>query len=196
MLRKTSMVKYLPAPKKQPPKLRLQYMLTTALYVLLGLLFVINTSAADANVNSRFIQPPWARVNTAMDHIEYAQQLWRDGYTLDAQRELAIGKEMLAGQNTSLAHQLVLGASDMHATIENWEAQRSAIAESIQYWQEIIHMYPNYRDAYVSLGYNALQLNNVPLAQEYLNTAAVLDPNYPLTHALQELIQAGEGNNQ
>lgn len=67
-------------------------------------------------------------------------------------------------------------------------SEPSKIKEAIASLEEIIKDKPDYRDVYLQLAYYYYQLYEDEKAKERLERALKLDPNYPTTKKLQEII--------
>ncbi len=68
------------------------------------------------------------------------------------------------------------------------QQKQNDINEEIKYWEKIIEESPTYRDAYVQLAIGYMQLGIKPKAQEFLQRALEVDPNWPVPLGLQELL--------
>lgn len=55
-------------------------------------------------------------------------------------------------------------------------------------WENIAQKYPNYRDAYVEGAILAYRLGDKEKEAYFLKNLEILDPNFPLTKSLQQLI--------
>ncbi len=62
------------------------------------------------------------------------------------------------------------------------------IKELIKAWEEIIENKPQYRDAYLQLAILNYKINKKGKAQDNLNKALEIDPNFELTKKLEEII--------
>jgi len=62
------------------------------------------------------------------------------------------------------------------------------LAGEISYWKSVVSKYKDYRDGYFRLALLEHQLNNDAQAQEYLNKALKLDPNFEEGRKFQELL--------
>ena len=60
--------------------------------------------------------------------------------------------------------------------------------------REVCSNYPDYRDAWIFLGYSQIELKKYDSAIESLNSAADLDPIYPLTFDLLSRVWAAKGD--
>lgn len=69
------------------------------------------------------------------------------------------------------------------------EKKREAIALEIRYWQGIANNYQGYRDAYFKLATLEYQLNNKAKANEYLQKAFELDPNFEAGKEFKKLLE-------
>ena len=62
------------------------------------------------------------------------------------------------------------------------------IKELIKAWEKIIEDKPQYRDAYLQLAILNYKINETQKAQDNLNKALEIDPNFELTKKLEEII--------
>ncbi|MBI4079484.1 MAG: tetratricopeptide repeat protein [Candidatus Levybacteria bacterium] len=69
------------------------------------------------------------------------------------------------------------------------EKNRAAILTEIQYWQNVVIRYSNYRDAYFKIAILEYQLGNDKEAKEYLAKTLVLDPNFEQGRSFEKLLQ-------
>jgi len=78
----------------------------------------------------------------------------------------------------------VLGTSDLAEKTQHNES----LADAYGYWTEIIHDHPDYRDAHFQAAIIAYKLGRREDSQNHLNKVRELDPNYPGTTPLQNLL--------
>jgi len=73
-------------------------------------------------------------------------------------------------QLSLLAHNLEIA--------KNLQADREAILREISYWQQVGNQYKDYRDIYFRIATLEYRLGNLAAAQQYVNKAMQLDPNF------------------
>ena len=72
---------------------------------------------------------------------------------------------------------------------ENIKKQKEQVLlENIGYWEAVVTASPTYRDAYVQMAIGYMQLGAMPQAQQNLQRALELDPNWVVPQQLQELL--------
>lgn len=102
----------------------------------------------------------------ALAHENLAQVLWSSGAQLRAAHERTLAAEISP----------VLGAS---TSAKEEQKKKEAI-----YWQNIIAVHPDYRDAYVQLAQISYNQGNITDAHTYLMRAQNIDPNNKDINAL------------
>jgi hypothetical protein len=56
-------------------------------------------------------------------------------------------------------------------------------------WEEMVARYPDYRDGYVQLAINSLQLGDKQVAKKWMEKVMEIDPNYELSPILLEAVR-------
>lgn len=70
-----------------------------------------------------------------------------------------------------------------------WERQeQKRIEKEIRQWEQTLEKYPDYRDLYLKLVVLNWQVNNHQKAQEYLQKAKELDPNFQTTKEIEKAL--------
>lgn len=82
---------------------------------------------------------------------------------------------------------------------KNWLVlleKRQQLANQMAIWESISQKYPTYRDAYVEGAMYAYRLGDRTKEQYFLQQLQLLDPNFPLTKTLEQLmnLQTTAGN--
>lgn len=68
------------------------------------------------------------------------------------------------------------------------KTKHEEVASKVEFWQEIIRKYPNYRDAYFSLALLEYQRGNIEKAKVYLQESLTLDPNFKEGRTLEKIL--------
>jgi len=75
---------------------------------------------------------------------------------------------------------VVVGADFYHNKVEQqtMAEKRQAVVADVHKWEEVIVLYPDYRDAYFKLATLEYQLGDKEKAKQYIGKAIQLDPNF------------------
>lgn len=68
------------------------------------------------------------------------------------------------------------------------EQERLKITAEIEYWQQVIGKYKNYRDAYFQLAVLEYKIGEKELSKQYLQKVFELDPNFEVARNLEKLL--------
>jgi len=122
-------------------------------------------------------------------HLNLAEELLKNHELNKAEKELEFLKQKEEKLYSS-KNSLVLGStSRLDDLWTNWQEQNpSEIQKLIDKWEKIVAETPNYRDGYLYLSLYYFKLGNRQKAQENLEKALDLDPNYPPAWELKNLI--------
>jgi tetratricopeptide (TPR) repeat protein len=85
-------------------------------------------------------------------------------------------------QLSLLAHNVALA--------QTLQADRQSIVKEIAYWQQVGDQYKNYRDIYFRIATLEYRLGNLTAAQQYVDKALQLDPNFEQGKVLGAQIKA------
>lgn len=79
----------------------------------------------------------------------------------------------------------------LYRNILRWSSvlvAREKLYEEMTLWENITQKYPSYRDAYVEGAIFAYRLGDKNKEQYFLDNLQVLDPNFPITKSLEQLV--------
>ena len=85
----------------------------------------------------------------------------------------------------------LLALKDLLGVGKNWIAfiaDRQHISSQMKLWESITNEYPQYRDAYVEGALYAYRLGDRQKEQYFLQNLELVDPNFPLTKTLGQLM--------
>ncbi len=88
-------------------------------------------------------------------------------------KEIQLTKDLLQQTNSPS----VLGVThSIEATLQTWESEPEQLQKKLTYWQQILKIHPDFRDAYVQAGYIASILGDTKTATIYWKKATDIDP--------------------
>ncbi len=119
-------------------------------------------------------------------HLILAEEFLKNNQIKEAEKELTIA------QSLTINHELsVLGATSWFE--ELWlryqEENPQELQKLVEKWERVVSETPTYRDGYLHLALYYFKLGNRQKAQENLQKALELDPNYEETRELEEIIK-------
>ena len=124
-----------------------------------------------------------------------AEELLKNNQLKKAERELLIASKLqqwdnsnqsILGQQTSKLEQLIL---------QRQENDPGDLEILIQKWQKILTEKPDYRDGWLKLSLYLIKVGKTNEAQEALEKAKSLDPNYEVVREVEKfLLQGNQGN--
>ncbi len=121
-------------------------------------------------------------------HLLLAEEYLENNQLGEAEKELLLAQEFKVKDNQ------VLGQRTSASLDELWQRKREAnpeeIKKSIQSWKEIITEKPDYRDGYLQLALLHYKLYEDKKAEEYLQEALTIDPNFEAAKQLEELLRS------
>lgn len=101
-------------------------------------------------------------------------------------------KELLLAQVLAVKDSQVLGQRTSASLDKLWQRKREANPEEIkgliQSWEKIIAEKPDYRDGYLQLALLHYKLYEDQKAEEYLQEALIIDPNFEAAKQLTEFL--------
>ena len=121
-------------------------------------------------------------------HLILAEEFLKNNQLKEAE------KELIAAENIQeLIHkdQKVLGlTSKLEELYLRWQEENPKELEKlIEKWEKIVSETPTYRDGYLYLSLYYFKLGNQDKAQENLDKAVELDPNYEPTQELEKIVK-------
>jgi tetratricopeptide (TPR) repeat protein len=123
--------------------------------------------------------------NNSEAHLSLATEFLKNNQLQEAEKEFnAIAILEQQNQNDSK----VLGTNTkLQELIMAWQDQNpEEIRKKIVKWEQIVSEFPTLRDGYVYLSYYYYKLGQKGIAEEYLQKALKLDPNYEPSKELQK----------
>lgn len=137
-------------------------------------------------------------------HLVLSEELLQNNRLAEAEKELLVASKfqqidsLSANQLDSNNIQNVLGleTSRLDALIlQKQESDPRDLEVLIQKWQEILKEKPDYRDGWLKLALYLIKVERTNEAQEALERAKDLDPNYEVVGELEKLLlQGNQGN--
>jgi len=122
-------------------------------------------------------------------HLALAEKLLDNNQFEEAEQALLLAQGL---QITNSANQKVLGETTNSQLQELWQKKHYAdpkdIKKLINLWEKIVAEKPNYRDGYLQLAILNYKIYENEKAEEYLNKALAIDPNFEPARELKVLI--------
>ena len=69
------------------------------------------------------------------------------------------------------------------------ESERNKIIQEIEYWQDVVNKYKDYRDAYFQLAILEYRLKDFNKSKFYLDRALELDPNFEKGRVMETILK-------
>jgi len=122
-------------------------------------------------------------------HLALAEKLLDNNQFEQAEQSLLLAQNL---QISSSTNQKVLGETTSSQLQELWQKKRYADPKDIQRlidaWEKIVQEKPNYRDGYLQLAILNYKIYENEKAEEYLNKALAIDPNFEPAKELKKII--------
>lgn len=121
-----------------------------------------------------------------------AEELLKNNQLEEAEKELKIisNFQIPISKKAQSANKVVLGTTSK--ANELWQQKQESdpgdLEVLIQKWQEILEEKPNYRDGWLKLALYLIKVGRINEAQEALQKAKELDPNYEVIEELEKLL--------
>lgn len=127
-------------------------------------------------------------------HLVLAEEYLKNSQVEQAEKELLLAQNSFQAKTTfNQENSLVLGEESNLKWEELWQRKIQTNPEDIKkliiYWEKIVAEKENYRDAYLQLALLHYQLFENEKAQEYLNQALELDPNFEPAQKIKDFFQ-------
>ncbi len=150
---------------------RLYYEFKIVLPVILFSLLILNLNAPRSifeNTRDQLISDP----KDSQGHFTLAQQFFTSNQFAPALDELN-----LALRNSPPQSPATLKIRQQITVVSQLQHQPDNIRTEIGYWDQIVSLFPHYRDAYIRLAILHWQLYQPFLSRKYFDQALSLDPN-------------------
>jgi len=151
------------------------------IWIIISIFFL--SSFLATNPSGNFSQWRLAAIKDYKDpqvHLELAREYSATNNLESARRELLIGLSYVP-ENKELQKSL--------GEVENLLQEPDRVRKEIQQWEKISQDFPGYRDAYLQLTRLYYTLHQDEKAQEKLNKALELDPNFEPTQEMEEMLR-------
>jgi hypothetical protein len=136
------------------------------------------------SILSQLLFPSIAHPFSISQHVTTAKTLWDSGYKQTATHELVIAADLVETGGA------VLGAtSDPIKLLSLWESEPLKLKSAYDYWSSITVSYPDYRDGFLMTATFAYQLGKTKEANQMMEKAYALDPNYKSTTEMLKKIE-------
>lgn len=123
--------------------------------------------------------------NNTEAHLSLASEFLKNNQLQEAEKEFIIIADLEQRKNNNSN---VLGSdTKLQELIMSWQEQNPVeIRKKIVKWEQIVSDFPTLRDGYIYLSYYYYKLGQKGIAEEYLQKALSLDPNYEPSKELQK----------
>ncbi|MFZ5365802.1 MAG: tetratricopeptide repeat protein [Patescibacteria group bacterium] len=124
-------------------------------------------------------------------HLILAEEFLKNNELDKAEKELLAAQQIQQSSNLTIEQSRVLGLSSRleELYLKYQEENPQELKKLIEKWEKIVSETPSFRDGYLKLSLYYFKLGQTEKAQENLQKALELDPNYEETRKLENLIK-------
>ena len=113
-----------------------------------------------------------------------AEEYLNNNQVNEAEKELSLAKTIQSSD-----FQAVNNSTFEKIWNQKQEAKPEEIKDLIKHWQQIVLEKPNYRDGYLRLSLLHYKIDESEKANEYLEKAFGLDPNYEPARQMEKILK-------